>query len=360
MTTQLPTEQRDAPQGPAPWPMAIALDEIEAQARYNAMVADRIAAVIRDHMQPGVHYTYKLGETSFPRPVLLDAGVAYIMSVLRLVPRHHVELALREPVPVQRPDGGTEHRLLIKYVVRAELWHISPDGRERLVAEGLGSASSFETRHLYRWVSGQELPAGADPSRLPSRGQGSSARYRVYNPDPDDLDNTILKMAAKRAEADAIRQLPGVLEACALLPDAEVQAGEQPPHPLSPRKQEPQGEAQSAPSRPPSRAQPGSAPRPAAPQQAPTAPERRQRHSQTEVTELAAERALMDMARDLSPEVSVYVTIARLLGLPEPERGRAAIVRWLQQHGRTWQDALQQVREKVAAQRPQEGQGDAS
>ena len=68
----------------------------------------------------------------------------------------------------------------------------------------------------------------------------------------------------------------------------------------------------------------------------------------------------MDMARDLSPEVSVYVTIARLLGLPEPERGRAAIVRWLQQHGRTWQDALQQVREKVAAQRPQEGQGDAS
>jgi len=78
------------------------------------------------------------------------------------------------------------------------------------------------------------------------------------------------------------------------------------------------------------------------------------------VTELAAERQLIDIAHGLSPEAPVHVTIARLLGVPEPERGRAAIVRWLQQHGRTWQDALQQVREQVAAHRPQEGQGDAS
>jgi hypothetical protein len=37
--------------------------------------------------------------------------------------------------------------------------------------------------------------------------------YRIVNPDPDDLDNTLIKVAAKRAEADAVRQLPGVLEA---------------------------------------------------------------------------------------------------------------------------------------------------
>ncbi len=215
---------------------SLALDEMEAQAHYNALAAQRIEAAIRSHMRPGLHYTHTLGGARFDKPVLLDAGIALLMRMLRLVPRHRVELALREPAPVVAPDGSIAgHRLLIKYVVKAELWHIGPDGGERLVAEGVGSASSLETRHLYRWVSERSLPPGVDRATLPARTREVGGRriteYRIVNPDPDDLDNTLIKVAAKRAEADAVRQLPGVLEACAVLPEVEMP---QPPEEAAP------------------------------------------------------------------------------------------------------------------------------
>jgi hypothetical protein len=69
--------------------------------------------------------------------------------------------------------------------------------------------------------------------------------YRIVNPDPDDLDNTLIKVAAKRAEADAVRQLPGVLEACAVLPDVEMvqpPAGTAPPTSGGETRSSPEGE----------------------------------------------------------------------------------------------------------------------
>jgi hypothetical protein len=165
----------------------LALDEMEAQAHYNALAAQRIEAAIRRHMRQDLHYTYTLGGARFDKPVLLDAGIALLMRMLRLVPRHRLELALREPVPVIGPDGAIAgHRLLIKYVVRAELWHIGPDGSERLVAEGLGSASSLETRHRLPLGDGAPPAPGGRPLR-PASAHSRSGRpphHRVPHCEP--------------------------------------------------------------------------------------------------------------------------------------------------------------------------------
>jgi hypothetical protein len=336
----------------------LALDEMEAQAHYNALAAQRIEAAIRRHMRQDLHYTYTLGGARFDKPVLLDAGIAFLMRMLRLVPRHRLELALREPVPVIGPDGSIAgHRLLIKYVVRAELWHIGPDGSERLVAEGLGSASSLETRHLYRWVTERHLPPGVDRSALPARTREVGGRriteYRIVNPDPDDLDNTLIKVAAKRAEADAVRQLPGVLEACAVLPDVEMP---QPPAGAAPPPSG--GEARSSPEGEPLAWDTASSGSQASGQQAAATPVipatpggRRQsppRERSFDLAEADAQGRLVKIAQEVDPAVSWYITIARLLGLPSPERGMAAIrEHWLGQ-GRTWRDALARVQEQLA------------
>ncbi len=318
----------------------LALDEIETQAHFNALAAQRIEAAIRQHMRQDVHYTYVLGGTHFDRPVLLDAGISLLMRMLRLVPRHRVELAQREPVPAVGPDGNIAgHRLLIRYVVKAELWHIAPDGSERLVAEGLGSATSLETRHLYRWVSERNLPPGVDRSALPSRTREVGGRriteYRITNPDPDDLDNTLIKVAAKRAEGDAIRQLPGVLEACTVLPDVEMPQPPADPAPPPP----PKGPAQAA-ERPPA----GSFASAGGDQR--QSPPRRDRSYN--LAEADAQGRLVKLAQEIDPATSWYITVARLLGLPSPERGMAVIRDWLQQ-GHTWQEALALAQERLSA-----------
>lgn len=336
----------------------LALDEMEAQAHYNALAAQRIEAAIRTHMRQDLHYTYTLGGTRFDKPVLLDAGIALLMRMLRLVPRHRVELALREPAPVVAPDGGIAgHRLLIKYVVKAELWHIGPDGTERLVAEGLGSASSLETRHLYRWVTERHLPPGVDRATLPARTREVGGRriteYRSVNPDPDDLDNTLIKVAAKRAEADAVRQLPGVLEACAVLPDVEMpqpSAGAAPP----PAAEEARPSSEEEPSAQdmPAPAHQASGQQATAQAAPPPASGRRQpprRDRSFDLAEASAQGKLVKIAQEVDPAVSWYITIARLLGLPSAERGMAAIrEHWLGQ-GRSWQDALALAQERLAS-----------
>lgn len=336
--------------------VTLALDEIEAQAHYNALAAQRIGAAIRSHMRQGVHYTHTLGGARFEKPILLDAGIALLMRMLRLVPRHRVELALREPAPVVAPDGGIAgHRLLIKYVVKAELWQVLPDGSERLVAEGLGSASSLETRHLYRWVSEHHLPPGVDRATLPRRAREVGGRrvteYRIVNPDLDDLDNTLIKVAAKRAEADAVRQLPGVLEACAVLPDAEApQPAGAAPSPAAEEAEPPPEEERIVGDMPVSAYQPP-VHQAAAQATSPSLGERRQpvrRDRSFDLAEAEAQGKLVKIAQQVDPAVSWHITIARLLGLPSPEQGMAAIrEHWLGK-GRSWQEALALVEERLA------------
>jgi hypothetical protein len=82
-------------------------------------------------------------------------------------------------------------------------------GTGMIIAEGVGEASSFESKYRYRWNYDNELPNGIDKDSLMSktfvsRKNGKEyTRYRMENPDMIDQWNTVLKMAKKRALVDA-------------------------------------------------------------------------------------------------------------------------------------------------------------
>ena len=68
----------------------------------------------------------------------------------------------------------------------------------------------MESKYAYRYV---EDPAefGLDINTL--KFDKKKRKYRIPNPETEDLGNTILKMASKRGEIDASQSLPGVSSA---------------------------------------------------------------------------------------------------------------------------------------------------
>ena len=74
-----------------------------------------------------------------------------------------------------------------------------------IIAEGVGEASSYESKYRYRWVYESDVPKGLDKESLVNRifknkkTGAEYAKYRIENSDLIDQWNTILKMAKKRA-----------------------------------------------------------------------------------------------------------------------------------------------------------------
>ncbi len=95
---------------------------------------------------------------------------------------------------------------MISYVIDVNL--VSRD--DSLVkASGTGAASTKETRYGYRWVTDPEA-YGYARDTLKSRTRDNRETFRIVNPEWSELENTILKMARKRAEVDSAMALPGV------------------------------------------------------------------------------------------------------------------------------------------------------
>lgn len=130
-------------------------------------------------------------------------------------------------------DGDTVPDIV--YVVKCRLHMGSHDGP--VVAEGLGSANTFETKYRYRYAEKSCPACGAvgsiRKSQFPPRGaeKGTPPGWwckeckadfvkddesitlqgagKVDNPDPLDLDNTVLKMAKTRGFRDAVKMATG-------------------------------------------------------------------------------------------------------------------------------------------------------
>jgi len=106
-----------------------------------------------------------------------------------------------------------------------------------VVAEGVGSCNSLESRYRYRWVPESQLPPRFDKQNaVTRRGRNGLLLYRVENDDFFSLANTILKMAKKRALVDAVlsaTRSSGIftqdLEDIGVAPDDELPPVEQAP-----------------------------------------------------------------------------------------------------------------------------------
>ncbi|NMA64748.1 MAG: hypothetical protein GX957_00705 [Clostridiaceae bacterium] len=84
------------------------------------------------------------------------------------------------------------------------------------ITEGVGQCNTMEGKYRYRWTTENKLPDGVVKETLPKRIKdgkyGEYAEYKVENDDPYTLANTVLKMAKKRAQIDAVLTVASLSE----------------------------------------------------------------------------------------------------------------------------------------------------
>lgn len=160
--------------------------------------------LMRDLMVPGQHYGEIPGTDG--KPALLKSGAEMLCMTFRLAPTFNTVLR----------DLQNNHR---EYRVDCTL--TAPDGS--VVATGMGSASTMESKHRWRLRSlkcpvcnAEAIRKGRDGffcgAKLGGCGENFSStdkrivtqpKGKVENPDIADQWNTVLKIAAKRAHTHA-------------------------------------------------------------------------------------------------------------------------------------------------------------
>lgn len=127
------------------------------------------------------------------KPTLYKPGAEKLGELYGLAP--HIEVVERR----EDWDKGFFH-----YEVRCDLVSKRTGA---VVAQGVGSCNSMESRYRYRWVFEDDLPQGVDREALQTKRistkYGWKTQYRLLNEDIYSQVNTILKMAKKRANIDA-------------------------------------------------------------------------------------------------------------------------------------------------------------
>jgi hypothetical protein len=208
--------------------MALAmLGEEEFEARLTAMKKgqDRVRRIQRELMigptpenPEGEDYGVIPGTN---KPTLLKPGAEKICQAYGLVPSFQKEW--------QYGDGITSPHLRLE--MTCYLHKGSKEGP--IVGEGVGAANSWEKKHRYRGAQRSCPSCGCEGtirrSSYPDKQTGDKGWYchgkaggcganfesadpsiteqqggQVENPDPFEVHNTLLKMAAKRAQVDAV------------------------------------------------------------------------------------------------------------------------------------------------------------
>ncbi len=173
---------------------------VDSLVRQVNLIQDVMAKVMKD----GEHYGVIPGTK---KPTLLKPGAEKLCMVFRLEPNYEIIREFRED-------------LFIAYTVKCTLTHI-PSGQ--VIASGVGACNSREAKYRFRYIeelTGIEVPKGywdakkAGDAKEMKRLIGEGMRPRkneetgkwviaksiqVDNDNPWDLDNTIMKMACKRA-----------------------------------------------------------------------------------------------------------------------------------------------------------------
>lgn len=144
-----------------------------------------IQHVMKAVMKPEVHFGTIPGTE---KPSLLKPGAEVLCATFHIAPRYRVE-------DLSTPD-------VARYRVTCEGVH-QPTGT--VLGEGMGSCSSGEEKYKWRRAtSPKEFEATSPDRRRVKHGYNKRERetYEVQQvrTEPADLDNTVLKMACKRAQ----------------------------------------------------------------------------------------------------------------------------------------------------------------
>jgi len=157
---------------------------VDAVNRYNAVIE-----FTKKVMKNGKDYGVIPGTGD--KPTLLKPGAEKLCSLFGFAPDPILEDKI-----VDFNNG------LFYFQYRCRLYR-----NGELVATGLGSANSKETKYRYRWQNATEKPDKATADKLKAEGLGRWRKFgndwiwqeRIENTEPFDLINTLDKMAQKRA-----------------------------------------------------------------------------------------------------------------------------------------------------------------
>lgn len=125
---------------------------------------------------------------------LWDAGAAKIMAGFNCYVDHQVLF-------------HTDEDKLISWCIQANI--ISRE-TQTIVGTGVGAASTKETKYKYRWVEDPQNYGYGDDEIAKMKKRDGGRKFRIENPEYGELVNTLFLMAAKRAEVDGARSMPGV------------------------------------------------------------------------------------------------------------------------------------------------------
>lgn len=173
------------PQQPAPTALSIT----ETRMTAAQLIEQRcvIVDVMEKAMRKDVDYGIVPGT---PKPSLYKPGSEKILSIFHLGSKPRVE-------DLSTPDT-------LRYRVHCEIFH-QPTGA--YLGEGVGEASSAESKYQWRAAVCQqewdETPADRRRRKWKNGKQGPYSIDQV-RADMDDVGNTVLKMAKKRAQIDAV------------------------------------------------------------------------------------------------------------------------------------------------------------
>ena len=171
-------------------PQAQALSITETRRSTQQMVAQRAAIVeaMQKVMRKDVDYGTIQGT---PKPTLYKPGSEKILSMFNLAAKPTVE-------DLSTPDT-------IRYRVHIEIVHI-PTGN--ILGVGVGEASSAESKYQWRAAvcdeEWDETPEDRRRNKWKRGGGGSAYAVRQIRADMEDIANTVLKMAKKRAQIDGV------------------------------------------------------------------------------------------------------------------------------------------------------------
>jgi len=178
------------------------LVEVQEQEVKPALLSGEAIAVIKHNIDMAQKLVYEVLEESIdygripgtPAPSLWDPGAGKISAAFNVYPKYAL-------LHAEESDG------LVSYTVESTLLNRSTG---KPMSTGIGAASTRETKYKYRWHTAEEARGfGYSPEQL-ERFKKKDDKYRIPNPEYGELVNTIVKMASKRSDVDAVQNLPGV------------------------------------------------------------------------------------------------------------------------------------------------------
>ena len=176
----------------------ILIDGSDSQLEKLAGVPVRLNQIFKSIMEKNVDYGTIPGT---PKPSLWKPGAELLANYFGLV--------ASDPVIESKIEDRSE-KPYFEYVIKQRFYR---DGV--LIGAGEGACNTKETRYAFRWLTQNKLPKDTDVSQLESQERSyNNSKFQVYKwpTSPDEvftLQNTVLKMAKKRAFIDGILSITG-------------------------------------------------------------------------------------------------------------------------------------------------------